>query len=160
MMEIMVLSSQSKQVYDPIRLKWIAATPEERVRQNLLHRMIHELSFPRELISVEKSLREMPHLAYLPSIPTRRLDIVCFGKGLHPSYALYPLIVIECKENIVQKKEAMRQVMGYNHYLQACFFAIADPEGVLVGYHSSFSSEFAQIPFLPSYPELIAAAQS
>ena len=155
-MEIMESSSQTKSlIYDEIRKKWITATPEELVRQSLLKKMMGELSFPRELIAVEKSLKEMPHLSHYHSLalPSRRMDIVCFGKGIHPKFSLYPLLVIECKEDQKEAKSAMDQVMGYNHYLQAYFVAVAHPGGVEVGYKDSHQYSF--LSYLPSFQDLL-----
>ena len=54
-MEITASLSLSE-LYDPIREMWVAATPEEEVRQRLIALMIHSLGFPRGLLAVERSL--------------------------------------------------------------------------------------------------------
>ncbi len=41
-------------IFDPIRRKSVADTPEERVRQALLSQMIGPLGFPKGLLAVEK----------------------------------------------------------------------------------------------------------
>ena len=158
----MVSSSQSKQVvYDEIRKKWVAATPEEFVRQNLLKKMIYELSYPRELLAIERALSEMPHLSQLHvcSVPSRRLDIVCFCKGVKPSFALYPLIIIECKEDPSESKAALEQVLGYNHYVQAYFVAIATSQEVQVWYQSASSKQYECLHHMPSFHELMQSVK-
>jgi hypothetical protein len=155
-------SNQNKRlIFDEVRHKWVAATPEEMVRQGLLKKMVNELSFPRELIAVEKNLSEMPHLSHLHtcSLPTRRMDIVCFGKGIHSKFSLYPLLVIECKESEKDKSDAMHQVMGYNHYLQACFLAVAHPGGIEVGYRKPGEPHYEFLSHLPSFAELLGAVK-
>src|SRR5580700_5948398 len=99
-MAIMGSSSPNKRllkVYDEVRLSWVRATPEEQVRQLWLRRMIYELQYPKELLTVEKELKELPHL-FGQKVPKRKIDLLCYGKEIHPSYPLYPLVMIECKE--------------------------------------------------------------
>lgn len=155
MMGTMELSKQSKsQVYDEIRGLWTTLTPEEKVRQRLLKKMIGELSYPRELLSVEKSLEELTVFPKTEgSIPLRRVDITCFAKNIHSDYTLYPLLLIECKKEEDSIQKAWEQVKGYNHFLRAYFLAISHNEGELFGYYSGNS--FQSLPYLPSYSELI-----
>jgi hypothetical protein len=44
-------------VFDIIRRKFIVLTPEEWVRQHLVHYMIDHLKYPKALINVEDGLR-------------------------------------------------------------------------------------------------------
>ncbi|MBS0629920.1 MAG: type I restriction enzyme HsdR N-terminal domain-containing protein [Verrucomicrobia bacterium] len=134
-------------VYDPYRKVWVASTPEEIVRQKLLHVMTTQLGFPKELLAVETQLSEVPHLKKLENLPKRRADIICYAKGIHPEYSLYPLLVIECKEGQVGD-EAREQVLGYNHFIQANFVAIAGENCVELVYPE-------HLCFLPSYSQLM-----
>ncbi|HSX03994.1 MAG TPA: type I restriction enzyme HsdR N-terminal domain-containing protein [Rhabdochlamydiaceae bacterium] len=145
----MGLSKQSKknEVFDEIRKKHIPATPEELIRQSLIYLMIHRLRFPKELIAIEKQLSELPHLSALSSLPERRADIICFAKNIHPEYPLYPLLLIECKEGKVENG-AIEQALGYNHYVQASYVAVAGSDGIQLVHPQ-------KVPFLPSYPQLI-----
>ena len=45
------------QIFDKIRKKYVALTPEEWVRQNFLQYLIQEKKFPALLISVEAGLK-------------------------------------------------------------------------------------------------------
>src|SRR5690242_14822270 len=100
-------SGLSKQHFDEVRRAWVAATPEEGVRQRVLKKMIHALGFPKELIAVEKELKELPHLAGR-SVPERRIDVLCYGKEIHPEHSLYPLLLIECKREAIDEAEIGR----------------------------------------------------
>lgn len=102
--------------------------PEEVVRQALLVKMQEELGFPRELLSVERSLSSMPHLAG-QRVPDRRFDIVCFSEF---DGQMLPLLLIECKA-IPISKAAIEQVIGYNHFAKAPFVAVANQDGVYTG---------------------------
>ncbi|MBX9923354.1 MAG: type I restriction enzyme HsdR N-terminal domain-containing protein [Rhabdochlamydiaceae bacterium] len=151
----MGLSTPSRdRIYDEVRNLWVVATPEEVVRQNLLKKMIYELSYPRELISVEKALSEIPFFASIPA-PMRRIDVACFAPKIHPKHALYPLLLIECKEDRREAEKAWQQVQGYNSFLKACFLAVAYPEGELFGFLEG--GELRLLSHLPSYLQLMQA---
>jgi hypothetical protein len=134
-------------VVDRLRGKEVAATPEELVRQRLLAVMIHQLGFPKELIAIEKQLSELPHLQRVASLPDRRADIICFAKNIHSGYPLYPLLLIECKEGEAGG-EAIAQAMGYNHFVQAPYVAVAGRGGTQLVHPQ-------RLPFLPSYAQLL-----
>src|SRR3990167_10032420 len=84
-------------IFDEVRKCWVKATPEEQVRQQWLKRMLYQLEYPRELLAVEKGLKELPHLDSV-SVPDRRIDIVCFGRGVSSSFPISPLLLMECKD--------------------------------------------------------------
>lgn len=152
-------SSQNKTLFDEVRSLHVAATPEEIVRQQLLKKMIHELGYPKELLAVEKELKEMVHLKGSSHfIPQRRADIVCFAKGIHPHHALYPLLLVECKKEALDKL-ALDQLLGYNHLVGAYFMALANDRGVQCGYIDGPSKEARFSPFLPTYSQLIEAVR-
>lgn len=153
-------SSQSKgEIYDPFRKKWVAATPEEKVRQALLQQMTLELSYPRELLTIEKALSEMPHLqgGADAAPPLRRADLLCFAKGIHPEHPFYPLLLIECKGCASLLEEAKQQVIGYNYFIKACFVAVAYPQGSQWGYYDSKQQGYSFSSSLPSYHRLMQA---
>jgi len=143
----MELSKQKGDLYDPYRRAWVVASPEEIVRQKLLHVMTSQLQYPKELLSVELQLSEIPHLKGVEGLPKRRADIICFSKGIHPQHPLYPLLLIECKEGEVGS-QARSQALGYNHFVQAYFVAIAGEDCVELVFPDTLS-------FLPSFPQLM-----
>jgi len=120
------------------------------VRISLLHQLI-DLGYPSNLISVETALSQMVHLRG-QDLPYRRIDLVVFGKGIHPKHALYPLLTIECKAERLTDA-AWQQVVGYNHYLGAYFFGIAAADGVEIGAVGSAD----RIQGVPTYKDLIDA---
>jgi hypothetical protein len=147
-MEIMESSKQNDRlVFDDIRQQFVPATPEELVRQHLIKKLIHHLGFPRHLIAVEKKLSELPHLQET-NLPSRRIDILCFAKDIHPRYPLYPLLLIECKEGVL-KEDAYEQVLGYNHFIQSFYVAVAGKDEVKLIFPKRLS-------FLPSYKDLLS----
>ena len=144
------MSSDSK-IHCQIRKELVAAQPEELVRQNLIHQMVHRLGYPPSGIVIEKGLRQMPHLTLTnqANIPQRRADIVVFATGIHPQHDLYPLLLIECKATKLTPK-VINQVVGYNHYLQAYFVAIANQ----VEAQFASSGDYCFHPGLPAFADL------
>lgn len=127
--------------------------PEEVVRQKLLHQMVHSLGYPRESISVEIPLQELPHLSGQP-LPDCRLDLLVFAKGIHPDHSLFPLLLIECKAASLNQK-AWNQLYGYNSYVQAPFIALASGENIHFGWREGANYSF--INHLPTYQEVLAS---
>ncbi len=116
-----------------IRKKRVADTPEEKVRQNLLRKMVQEWGFPKGLLSVERG------------IGARRTDIVCYTPEKSP------LLLIECKAGPIEEM-AMQQVLGYNETIKAPFLCLANGQEI-----KTFWFEGAKrvlVPFLPIYKEL------
>jgi len=120
--------------------------------------MLRQLAFPRETLAVEKELRHMPHLATSASIPDRRADILCYAKGIHATIDLYPLLMIECKAVRINSK-VIDQVVGYNHYVQACFVCVANQHEVRTGWRNS-QGTYDFVPYLPSYADLKLSVKS
>ncbi len=152
----MALSSPSSDslLYDEVRKCWVPATPEERVRQRLLQKMLYELGFPRELIVVEKELKQLPHIGNKVGVPERRIDILSFGKDIHPHYPLFPLLLIECKQGEILD-QAREQLLGYNRFVQAPFFALANAQKIEFGYFDAAKDSYAYLPFIPPYRDLL-----
>jgi hypothetical protein len=70
-------------IYDEVRRKWLILTPEEWVRQHLIHFLRDHLGYPASLMGVEKSLKY--------NGMSRRSDLVVYGKDTRP------LLLAECK---------------------------------------------------------------
>lgn len=145
---------QSQRIYDPIRQEYLEALPEERVRQELIHYLIHYLGFPQSLIAVEKQIKEIPHLQNQAKLPNRRIDILCYAKDIHPRHALYPLLLIECKA-VPLDAGAWRQIKGYNHYIRAPFLALANADSKKFTWEMNKKQSPEIIEYIPKYSELI-----
>lgn len=146
-MELSSPSEEKGQIFDEVRGIWTAATPEEKVRQKLIQKMLYGLSYPRELLAVEKSLSE---LCQNPMAPMRRVDLVCYALI---QKKLTPILIVECKESSIESKAALQQLQGYNHYVKAPFIATASAQGEVFGYPSKEGYSF--LPYLPKYEDLL-----
>lgn len=116
--------------------------------------MVQQLHYPKELIAVEKEIASLPHLACCKGLPRRRLDIVCFAKGIHPEHSLYPLLVIECKGVVIAQK-AIQQVIGYNAFVKARFIGLAAENAIQVGHFDASLGKYVFISHLPDFRELL-----
>ena len=116
----------------------MALTPEERVRQSLIGRMLLELGFPRGLLSVERG------------IGSRRYDLVCYSKEMKP------LLLVECKAGSLNEG-AKRQALGYNDVLKAPFVCVTNGQETVTLWYEQ--GRIASVPFLPLYQELYAISQ-
>ncbi|MBK6984894.1 MAG: type I restriction enzyme HsdR N-terminal domain-containing protein [Bacteroidetes bacterium] len=89
------------QVFDIIRKKFVEATPEEWVRQHIIHYLINHKEVPASMISVEKQL--------LLNNTKRRTDLVVFNSNLKP------ILIIECKAPEVEINQlTVNQALRYN----------------------------------------------
>lgn len=138
------VSSKSNRLYDPVRRREVADTPEEQVRQALLLQMLGTLSFPRALIAVETLLEGTQ----------RRADILVHRVERD---ALRPLLLVECKAESCDEA-ALAQAIGYNTQLAAPFVCIAHATGIRTFWHESGSLQ--SVGFLPPYPQLVKRVAS
>ncbi len=89
------------EVFDPIRRRWVALTPEEWVRQHFMNHLVHDHGCPASLIAVEKAL-VLNELA-------KRADLVVHGNDGTP------LALIECKAPHVKlDQRTFEQAARYN----------------------------------------------
>lgn len=99
-------------VFDEVRRRWVALTPEEWVRQNFLQYLIQVKNYPASLISVEKIIRV--------GDLSKRYDIVVYKDAL-------PWLIVECKEsNTPVDVKVIEQVIRYNIALAIRYFVITN----------------------------------
>jgi hypothetical protein len=109
-----IKSSENKLfIFDIIRKKYVVLTPEEWVRQHLIHYLIEEKNYPISLIAVEKKVT-IHNL-------TKRTDILIFNNlGV-------PNIIVECKAPSVKiSQDAFDQIARYNLKLDANFLIVSN----------------------------------
>ncbi len=107
-------------IFDELRRKWIVCTPEEWVRQNLIRFLIEEYNYPKNLISVEKSL----------SLAGRnyRFDALVYDKNF------LPLMIIECKApNVKLEQSVFDQIWLYNYEIKAPYYLITNGISFVMG---------------------------
>ncbi|NGX61058.1 MAG: hypothetical protein K940chlam9_00537 [Chlamydiae bacterium] len=140
---------EKAKIYDEIRKKWVEATPEEIIRQNLLHHMVQNLGYPKSLIALEKELSTLPHLSpqQKQQAPKRRLDILVYQKK-----SFLPLLLIECKA-IPLTPNKIHQVLGYNTFVQAPYIGLCNEKEIWIANVQEEEATFAVN--LPPYSTLV-----
>ena len=102
-----------KLIFDVIRRKYVALTPEEWVRQHFVHYLIEQLGYPQELLAneVEVSLNGT----------SKRCDTVLYNRDLQAR------MIVEYKAadvNISQK--VFNQIMRYNMVLRVQYLIVSN----------------------------------
>ena len=88
-------------VFDPLRRRFVALTPEEEVRQKLLFLLVEHLHVPAGLVAVEYSVKV--------NGLDKRADAVVFGNEGQP------LMIVECKASTVTLTEiVLEQALRYH----------------------------------------------
>ena len=88
-------------IYDEVRKKYLVLTPEEWVRQHVIHYIIKEKGYPKSLIKLEGGLK-------LNSL-SKRTDVVVYNNEGGK------ILLIECKEPSVKiTQKTFDQIARYN----------------------------------------------
>ncbi len=104
---------QVLQVFDEFRKKWLQLSPEEFVRQHVLHYLVHTCKYPASSMAIEKALQLNDTI--------KRFDIVVYSKQLQP------FLVIECKAPYIPLEQSvLEQALRYNLVLKAPFVMITN----------------------------------
>ena len=100
-------------IYDPLRRKTVACTPEEEVRQQVI-RWLHE--------SCGVSLARMEsEYGFLYNRRRYRADVLVFDR------ALQPLLLVECKApGVMLDAKVVEQVLRYTRVLPVRFILVTN----------------------------------
>ena len=108
-----IRGESTREVWDIVRNKWVALTPEEFVRQHAIHFFIHDLNFPNGRIGVETEV--------VFHGMKRRADLVLYTREA------FPLLIAEFKAPTVKIEEAvLSQTLRYNSVLKAPWLLISN----------------------------------
>jgi hypothetical protein len=126
------------QVFDIFRKKFVIVTPEEWVRQQLLHYMVNSLGFPAGLIKVE-SLVEVNGLK-------QRTDAVVYNQ------LLKPILLIECKRpSVMLTQSTFDQAARYNTKLKIPCLLISNGLKHVFAHINFNENTFTYLPDIPSF---------
>ena len=132
---------QSSKIFDIIRKKYVSLTPEEWVRQHLLHFLVNERKFPQSLVSVEKKL--------LINSLEKRTDVVIYSSSLKP------ILLAECKAPKIALTQAVfDQAARYNMTLNVAYFLITNGLESFICKIDHSTQSYAFLKDIPSYEEL------
>ncbi len=126
-----------KEIFDPVRGKYVTLTPEEWVRQNFIRFLIEERNYPSSLIAIEKGLTV--------NKKPRRFDAVAYDNtGM-------PLVLIEFKSaNVAITQKVFEQIAIYNQLLKVKYLIVSNG---LKHYCCKVDFEKRSISFLENIPE-------
>lgn len=100
-------------VFDSIRKKWLVLTPEEWVRQHLIHYLVSYKNYPPALISLEAGLKY--HTL------AKRTDVLVYDKNARP------YLLVECKSaEVIINQKVVEQVSMYNKSVEAPFLCVTN----------------------------------
>ncbi len=125
-------------IFDEIRKKFIILTPEEWVRQHVVHYLILEKKYPKSLINVEKVLK-------INGL-SKRYDGVVFN----PDGSIF--LLIECKAPEIKiSQNTFDQIARYNLTLKANYLMVTNGQN---HYFCQMDFEKQQYVFLNELPNL------
>lgn len=106
-------SAKITQIFDIVRRKYVALTPEEWVRQHFIHYLIFEKNFPQSLLAVEMNI--------VLNKLQKRCDIVGYSNSGKP------VLIVECKSPGVKiSQKTFEQIARYNMALQVKYLAVSN----------------------------------
>ena len=124
-----------REVFDPVRRRWVALTPEEWVRQCTIQRLHSEEGYPMEVMQVEGTI--------CLNGMTRRCDIVVYRDGS-------PWMIVECKKNeIPLTQKVCDQACRYNTVLRVPYLLLTNGEQeviIAVDFEKGCLKQLAKIP--------------
>ena len=110
--------NNNKEIFAPLKEKWLVNKPEEEVRQKYICRLVDHYGY-----SLEQMAQEMQVTNSQRGQGAARADIVVWRTPKDKIENKYPLIVVECKaESVTIRKEDYYQGMNYASWLHADFF--------------------------------------
>ena len=100
-------------VFDPIRKQWVSLTPEEHVRQYVIHYMTEGMQYPKSMLSVEKKIM-VGNLA-------KRFDIVVYNREHKP------WMLVECKApEVIISEATLYQLLNYQRTAQCNYWMLTN----------------------------------
>ena len=104
---------QSKQIFDSVRRRFVALTPEEWVRQNLIQFMVEVYRYPLSLMAVEKIVKV--------NGLSQRADVVVYDR------TGFPWLIAECKApSVMISQDTFLQAARYNFSLNVSFLLLTN----------------------------------
>ena len=130
-----------EQIFCEWRHRWVRLTPEEWVRQHILHHMVEQLCYPSSLIAVEQAITV--------GDANKRCDAVVYDASLQP------LMIIECKaETVPLTQKTLDQAITYNRKLNVPYLLLYNGvQTIFVNGNNIYPSG------LPRYTDLLRCEQ-
>jgi hypothetical protein len=130
------------EIFDRVRKKFVRLTPEEWVRQHMIHYLVLEKKVPESLIAVEKKL--ILHQVW------KRTDIVVFNNTGHP------VLLVECKSPAVPlNTQVFDQIARYNLSLRVRYLVVTNGLEHYCCQMDPANSSYRFLEEIPSYGMIV-----
>ncbi|MFW6227284.1 MAG: type I restriction enzyme HsdR N-terminal domain-containing protein [Bacteroidota bacterium] len=124
-------------IFDTVRKKYVALTPEEWVRQHVTRFLLLEKNVPESWMGVEKQ--------FIYNKMKRRADVVVFDHKARPR------LIVECKAPSVKiTQETFEQIARYNVAIRVDYLMVTNG---LQHYYCKMDYENWSYEFLHDLPE-------
>lgn len=126
-------------IFDIIRKKRVVLTPEEWVRQHIIHFFINQLKYPKSLIKIESGLT-------YNRLQKRSDVVVCDREGK-------PWLLMECKSpELPLNQNVIMQAAVYNQNIRAKYIAVSNGMKHVCYEVKEDVSETGLLKSFPEYP--------
>ena len=137
----MMCMDERKTVWDPLRKKEVALTPEEEVRQWCINVLSTAFEIPMHMMMSEASLK-LGEKRF-------RADILVYDRSASP------LMVVECKRpDVPLTQEVLDQAIRYNMVLNVDYLMITNGTRTYI-YSRGEGGSYASVRQVPKYSEMI-----
>ena len=127
-------------IWDPLRRKEVAATPEERVRQWFIVQLRDAFGVPEHMMNSE--------VGFKFGAKSWRADILVYDR------AGQPLAVVECKRpDVALDAHVIEQAMRYNSVLGVRFLFVTN--GKMTYLYGLKGDTFVPLDRIPSFEEML-----
>ncbi|NNM95384.1 MAG: type I restriction enzyme HsdR N-terminal domain-containing protein [Bacteroidia bacterium] len=124
------------QVFDPVRKKFVALTPEEWVRQHVIMYLKEAKGYPLSLLMVEKQFK-LNRLV-------KRADIVAYNNSGKAA------LIVECKSSeVAVSQDTFDQAVRYNLALRVKYLIVTN--GINTYCCSLENGEYSALTDVPEY---------
>lgn len=128
-----------KQIFDPLRKRWLVLTPEEWVRQHFVQYLVSTLQYPASLIALESGVSLYK--------TQKRADIIVHDRNGKP------WMLVECKRPSVPiSQETFDQALRYNLQLKCTYVVTTNGLSTYAISTPTDSNTYSLLNSLPEYP--------
>ena len=138
-------------IWDPLRKKSVALTPEEGVRQWFIGVLHEQMGVPMHMMMSEVGLKFGSDVGGVAGVrrKTYRADIVVYDREAQP------LLVVECKRPEVElTRDVLDQALRYNRVLGVRYVVLTNGSRTLLCKREGES--FVFLDQAPSWEEMLA----
>ena len=132
--------SGATSIYDVLRRKFVALTPEEWVRQNFMGMLINQLQYPQLLMNNE--------VALVQNGIKRRCDSIVYDNQCQP------WMIIEYKApSVAISQKTFEQIVRYNMVLRAKYLVVSNGMNHYICKINYETNSYEFLQSLPKYGE-------